>query len=235
MTRSMVPQRSKMAFFAGLAVMLGCVGPPSRALYEPPDGYAQNEDRGLKMHVRSWVSLRQDSIVMQETDYSCGAAAVATIVRYYWGDMVDENDFLELILESLDKQELEERVQNGLSMADLRLAAVEAGYLSTVGERTLEQLQEIKIPVVIRIETDGYEHFVVLRGIVGGEAYLADPIRGNLRVPLDQFVQQWTDGAVLVVVKPDTDPPKFTRLTVTRGDTARPESRSIIRSLYLIP
>jgi len=44
-------------------------------------------------------------------------------------------------------------------------------------------LPMIKQPVVLLIGLKSeFPHFVVLKGIKDGEAYLADPIRGNIRI-----------------------------------------------------
>ena len=42
--------------------------------------------------VRSLLELRQDKIVMQEWDLSCGAAALTTLLRYQHGDTVTEKE-----------------------------------------------------------------------------------------------------------------------------------------------
>ena len=53
----------------------------------------------------------------------------------------------------------------------------------------------------MRIKKDEYEHFVVYRGILNDRVFLADSIRGNIRLSICEFSRQWTDGAVLVVAK----------------------------------
>ena len=46
---------------------------------------------------------------MQTRDYSCGAAALATILRYYWGDRVGEDDVLLVLLKTLSPEETKDR------------------------------------------------------------------------------------------------------------------------------
>ena len=119
---------------------------------------------------------------MQQRDFSCGAACLATICRYYWGDNVTE----EMVLEQLDKmltaEETEDRIKNGLAMSDLRRAAVKLGYQSVVGKTTFAKLGEMKVPAIVGIQPSGHKHFVVLKGTFGDWVYLADPIRGNIRM-----------------------------------------------------
>ena len=58
---------------------------------------------------RGLAGAETPNIVMQKTDYSCGAAALATICKYYWGDNVDED----LFLRSLDGILTERRSSTG--------------------------------------------------------------------------------------------------------------------------
>ena len=87
-------------------------------------------------------------------------------------------------------------------MSDLRRAAVDVGYQSVVGKTTFEKLKEVKVPVVVGISPEGHDHFVVFRGTYGVWVYVADPIRGNMRMPIREFTKQWQENAILVVHKP---------------------------------
>jgi predicted double-glycine peptidase len=174
--------------------------------------------------VRSYELLKQRNIVMQKRDFSCGAAAVATIARYYWDDKVDEDLFLRALDRVLTKAEIEDRIKNGLAMSDLRRAAVIAGYQSAVGRLTFEKLGESKVPVVVGIKPDGHKHFVVYRGTDFMWVYVADPIRGNLRMPVREFVSQWQEHAVLVLHKPGHKVKEFSALSLTDADLMRGET-----------
>ena len=56
---------------------------------------------------------------MQGADYSCGAAALATVLRYFWQDNVSETKILDTIMDFLTKAEIKDRMDNGLSIDDL--------------------------------------------------------------------------------------------------------------------
>ena len=81
----------------------------------------------------SWKELRRRNCVMQTRDYSCGAAALATVLRYYWGGRVGEEDILQALFKTLTAEERKDRYKNGLAISDLRRVAVDMGYLSTIG------------------------------------------------------------------------------------------------------
>jgi predicted double-glycine peptidase len=189
--------------------------------------------RHIQKRVQSWQSLKYKNIVAQQTDYSCGAAALATLVRYYWGDQVTEADFLEAILASLTPEQLKDRIENGLSMTDLRKAAVKKGYVASMGRRSLAEITELRVPVIVRIVKNEYKHFVVLRGLANNRIYLADPMRGNLRISFCEFSQQWPDRTILVVAKPGASLPEYAPLLVRQPAWVQPELQAARRALAL--
>jgi hypothetical protein len=157
-----------------------------------------------RKYVWSYKELRERQIVMQKLDYSCGAATLATIARYYWGDNVGEETFLALIPKlKLSEKDIKDRVENGLTLTDLRDLANLAGYQSSMGKVQFHELAEAKVPVIVGVTVRKHDHFVVFRGTDGYYAYLADPIRGNIRTEVDEFLRQWQKNAILVIAKPN--------------------------------
>jgi uncharacterized protein len=193
----------------------------------------RDPQRIIQKRVESWQSLQRENVVMQQHDYSCGAAALATLIRYYWGDDVTELDFLKATIAVLTPEEIKDRVKNGLSMTDIRKAAVAKGYLATMGKRTLREMTELKVPVIVRIKKDDFEHFVVYRGMLNDRVFLADPIRGNIRLSLCCLAEQWTDGAVLVVAKPVDKLPENAPLLLHACGPVQPELQVARRALVL--
>lgn len=175
----------------------------------------------MEVRVRSYIELRQQNIVMQRRDYSCGAATLATIARYYWGDNVTEDEFLAALDDLLSEDEIADRIENGLAMSDLRRAAVKLGYQAVVGKLTFAKLQEAKVPVIVGIEPEGHKHFVVYRGVDGDWVYVADPIRGNIRMPIWDFRKQWQQNAVLAIHKPGRKVRETSPLSLHDSDTKR--------------
>ncbi|GIW99373.1 MAG: hypothetical protein KatS3mg111_2706 [Pirellulaceae bacterium] len=180
-----------------LATVLLVPGWPAAA--QPPRP-VRDPHRIFQKEVVSWKELQNQNIVMQQRDYSCGAAALATVLRYYWGEDVSEADVLQTLALSLTPQALENRTKHGLSMADLKVVAERMGYDAAVGKLdSVDDLAESKVPLVVAIRLDGFDHFVVYRGIRCGHIFLADPLRGNIRLPTQQFPCLWIANAVLVV------------------------------------
>lgn len=226
---------------SGQAAPPPSVGAPSSTSPAPSAGAGprawgppvRDNSRQFAARVEHWKALRERHVVMQQTDYSCGAAALATVARYYWGDDVDEAWFLEAILATLTPDQLRDRVENGLSMTDLRNVAVRRGYAASLGRQELGRLTGLKVPVIVRIQTQGHEHFVVLRGLAGDRVFLADPLRGNLRLPVSEFARQWPDRVLLVIAKPGSDLRPNAPLLPQPAETGlvRPELQVIRRDL----
>jgi hypothetical protein len=191
----------------------------------------RDAEHRFQLKVPNYVAIRQRNIVMQQRDFSCGAACLATICRYYWGDKVTEDMVLEALDHLLTAEEANDRIKNGLAMSDLRRAAVKLGYQSVVGTTTFSKLGEMKVPAIVGIQPQGHKHFVVLRGVFGDYVYLADPIRGNIRMPNWEFAEQWQKNAILVIAKPGEKVKEFSPLSLTEADICRGElNDQLIRS-----
>jgi predicted double-glycine peptidase len=165
------------------------------------------ENRGSLMTIRlpngmyitkKVVSLREaryDNVIPQKYDLSCGAAALATILNYFFEDRVDEVDIIKYMLEHGNTQEIQ---QKGFSLLDLKTYAVERGYLADGYRVDFNKLKKLKIPVIILFNSGSYSHFVVLKGIARDNAYIADPAYGNRSMPLETFEENW-NGVIFVV------------------------------------
>lgn len=158
---------------------------------------------------KSWPALhtlkeiRDKNVVKQALDYSCGAAALATLLVYYYAEATSEGEILQLLQSTLTPEEQAEKAQRGFSLLDLKKVAQKKGYRAAGFKLTPEQLTRLVAPVIAFVEPQGYKHFAVIRGVQNGMVYLADPARGNLRKRIDQFVlEEWQQGIVFVLGKP---------------------------------
>lgn len=140
-------------------------------------------------------TLRDRGVVRQQRDYSCGAAALATLLTYGLGDKVDEETILRAVIEPMSEQQLADLQKNGLSLRHLQIVAEDRGFNAQGFRLRADQLPRLSRPVVVFVRPGGYPHFAVLKGVHDGIAHLADPSLGNVRMPLDRFIEQWTDPA----------------------------------------
>lgn len=179
----------------------------------------------------SLKDLRDQDLVRQQFDFSCGAASLATLLRYGFGDDVTERELLIEMYESLPGDEQAIREAEGFSLLDLQRAAQARGYNAEGFRLAPDQIGMLAGPVIVFIEPRGYAHFAVLKGFRGDRAYLADPSRGNIRMPVYAFFEDWLqdDGqGVIFVVEPQTGLPGGTMpLTLDTNEGPRPEIMTV--------
>jgi uncharacterized protein len=170
--------------------------------------------------------LRDKDVVKQRLDYSCGAAALATLLRYYFNEPIAESRILRIMISRLTDDERRLKETRGFSLLDLKRAAEELGYRAAGFELRADDLTRLAAPVIVFIEPLDYKHFAVLRGIFAGRAYLADPARGNVRMTVSRFLGEWK-GIVFVVGKPGEEAIGRHPLSVPRADDVDPPLRPV--------
>lgn len=144
--------------------------------------------------------LRDLHVVKQQEDYSCGAAALATLMIYYFGENTSEKEILDLLEGRLTEEEKKKKALRGFSLLDLKRVAEAKGFQAAGFQLTMSQLAQVSAPVIIYIEPFGYKHFAVYRGMHQDRVYIADPSRGNLRMSIGRFLDEW-HGIVFVLGK----------------------------------
>jgi len=185
-----------MAKVWGLILGVLCVAMGRLVLAEPSEGSA------IKRH--TLIELRDQAVVKQQLDYSCGAAALATLLRYYYGEDTTEREILSrlnVLLANLTKEQWAHKKRIGFSLLDLKKVAEQKGYRAAGFQLTIDQLRQLVAPVVVYVHPFGYHHFAILRGIAADRVYLADPGRGNLRMSLSRFQDEY-GGVIFVLGKP---------------------------------
>jgi predicted double-glycine peptidase len=145
--------------------------------------------------VESIRERKFSNLVEQKTDFSCGAAALATIMRQaYWMD-VDEDHVIKGMLVNADQDLV--RTQ-GFSMLDMKRYLESIG-MRAKGYRITPVLITVKVPVVVLLEIRGYKHFVVLQRADKDWVYIGDPVLGHKRYTKDDFIKGW-NGIVFAVL-----------------------------------
>ena len=174
--------------------------------------------------------LRDQYVVKQQLDYSCGAAALATLMVYYYGENTSEKEILGLLstrIETMTEEERARKTRIGFSLLDLKVVAQQKGYRAAGFKLTVDQLPQLLAPVIVHVRPLGYYHFAVLRGVAGDRVYLADPGRGNLRMSIERFLDEW-DGIVFVLGKAGEEKITHYPLALLRGiDYPSPRLRQV--------
>jgi predicted double-glycine peptidase len=153
-------------------------------------------------NIRSMKEIRDEGVVRQRWDMSCGAAALSTLLTYDFKDKTPETAIVVWILHRVDAGRV--RARGGFSLLDLKHFAEARGYHAEgFSGMTIRDLALEKTSVITPIRVKGFDHFVVVKGIVEGHVVLADPGFGNMTMRVDRFEKLWKDGIVFVVHPPD--------------------------------
>lgn len=128
-------------------------------------------------------------VIKQSHDYSCGAAALSTLITgTVENSHVSEMDIINTITATKTKKE------EGYTLTELAEASKKLGFHAEWRKVATTELVKIKQPVILLIGINSeFPHFVVLKGIENGEAFLADSIRGNIRTPYSQLITEGTN------------------------------------------
>lgn len=176
------------------------------------------------LYTRSMESMHERrfrALVRQQTDFSCGAAALATILRYGYHVQVDEATVIEGMMGVANPDIVRQR---GFSLLDIKHYVERLGMRGRGYRIDENRLRTLRVPGIVLMDVRGFRHFVVLKQVRGDYVELADPILGNRTVAFDDFVASWPLRAVFIVIGSDFD-----------RDTAllRSAERADAKSLYL--
>jgi len=175
-----------------------------------------------KKGFQSVKSLSEKNIFMQEHDYSCGAASLATIMHYYFGDDVSEQSLLEYIQAFYTPEEYKRIEADGLSFLELEQIAQSMGYQTASVRLKMESLKKLKGPVIVFVAREDYRHFAVLKGVFEDRVFIADPSRGNVRISKEEFAREW-DGRTFILGKKGVPSPKQHAMSVDEMPPLRKE------------
>jgi uncharacterized protein len=187
---------------------------------------------------RSFKDLRDEHIVKQAFDYSCGAAALATLLTYGLDDPMSEQEVIGEMLKALEAEDEALRKKEGFSLLDMQRVVQARGYKAQGFRIAPEFLDKLQGPVIVFIRPRGYEHFAVLRGVRGQTAYLADPSRGNRREPMYAFLDMWLGDdrkGIIFVVEPEDGPIGDTLLAVEESELPRPDLIGVRQLFHASP
>ncbi|PWG02120.1 peptidase C39 [Sphingosinicella humi] len=206
--------RSRPRLVSATALLLACA--TSGCMTAPPGdariwmGQVAEGRQTFAKPVKSWKELKFTNLVRQQTDFSCGAAALATIFNYAYGRDTSEQQVLVNMLKVADPDVVREK---GFSLLDMKNYTNAIGMTSEGYEVPYQALRQLKVPAIVLLNIKNYKHFVVVRKAEDDRIHLADPALGNRVMGRGDFEKAW-NRVVFVIVgegfNPDTvlmDPP----------------------------
>lgn len=153
----------------------------------------------ITKRVTSLAAMRYHNVMRQELDFSCGAAALGTLLRYGYGVDIEERRIISDMLKISDAEEV---MRRGFSMLDMRNYVETLGFRGTGFRVELSALRQLKIPVIVLLDIKGYQHFVVVRQAAEGRVFVSDPALGNRIMPEHEFAEAWNNLVFAVIGQP---------------------------------
>lgn len=149
--------------------------------------------------VRSVRDIRYDSVVVQRFDYSCGSAALSTLLKYGYGIDIPEAEMIRRMMAYSSAEVVE---KSGFSMLDMKKFVESIGLRGRGFRVGIDALYHLQIPVLVLMNINGYDHFVIVKHAQDGRVFIADPAMGNRIVLEHEFAHNWNGLVFAVVGKP---------------------------------
>lgn len=162
----------------------------------------------LFVKVKSLKELRFRTVIKQQFDFSCGSAALATLLAYHYEGKVTEQDIFKEMYEKGNQEKIR---REGFSLLDIKNYLGAHGYRADGFRTSLDKLASIGVPAIVLINHNGYRHFVVVKGISQKEVLLGDPAAGLKRMARDDFEPMWNGILFLIRNKKDVAQSNFNR------------------------
>ena len=150
---------------------------------------------GYTVKVQSYQEQLFGDVFRQQYDFSCGSAAVASLLKFHYGIEAKESTIFEYMFEHGNQEKIE---QQGFSMLDMKKYLVSLGLDADGYNIPLDKFRQLRIPAITIVNFDGYMHFVVIKGMNSKDVILGDPSRGTMLMPIDDF-KHYYKGSVLLV------------------------------------
>jgi predicted double-glycine peptidase len=145
------------------------------------------------------TSIRQERLartLLQQYDFSCGSAAVATLLTHHYGYPMSESTVFEHMYRNGDQAKIQ---REGFSLLDMKRFLKTHGFEADGFEQPLEKLAEARVPAIVLINENGYLHFVVIKGLRGERVLIGDPANGTRAVSRQAFNAGWQNNLLFVV------------------------------------
>lgn len=156
--------------------------------------------------VRSMVERRFLTVVRQQYDFSCGSAALATLLHYHYGDAQTEQSIFVGMWRDGDREQIR---RLGFSLLDMKRYLAARGLDSDGYQVTLQQIEATRIPGIALINMNGYLHFIVVKGVENGQVLVGDPSLGIRLIPARKFQSMWNEILFVVNDRPDVAKANF--------------------------
>jgi len=146
--------------------------------------------------IQSIQERKFERVVRQQYDFSCGSAALATLLTFHYDDLTAEQVAFQKMYDRGDQAKI---ARVGFSLLDMKQYLEGVGYEADGYKATLDTLADAKVPAIALISVRGYRHFVVVKGLDQEQVLVGDPALGLRKVPRSEFEDMWENGILFIV------------------------------------
>lgn len=146
--------------------------------------------------VTSLKEARFRSTVRQQYDFSCGSAALATLLSYHYDFAVTEQEIFRDMFVRGDQPRIR---REGFSLLDMKRYLATRGFTADGFEQPLDKLAQAGLPAIVLVADNGYRHFVVVKGVQDGRVLLGDPSGGTRALSRQAFEAIWQNRLLFVI------------------------------------
>lgn len=146
--------------------------------------------------VVSAKEARYRTIIKQRYDYSCGSAAVASLLTHHYDRLTTEEEVFQSMFDAGDQETIKKK---GFSLLDMKNYLESRGLQADGFRISLDKLAEVGVPAIVLIEIKGYRHFVLVKGIRGAEVVVGDPALGGKVYKREAFEKLRVGDIVFVI------------------------------------
>lgn len=155
--------------------------------------------------ITSLKQQRTRTTLIQKYDFSCGSAALATLLTHHYNYPVTEERVFQDMYVNGDQEKIQ---HEGFSLLDMKRFLAANGFDADGFQLPLDKLAEARVPAIVLINESGYHHFVVIKGLQGDRVLLGDPARGTRVMSRKDFEAKWINN-LLFVIHNQMDQAKF--------------------------
>ncbi len=149
----------------------------------------------FNVNVTSMKEARFLTTIRQQYDFSCGSAALATLLTYHYEDNVAESEVFKVMFDNGDQAKIREL---GFSLLDIKEYLQGRGYAADGFRTSLDKLAALGVPAIVLIDHKGYRHFVVVKGVYADTVLIGDPSLGIRKMPRSEFEPMWNGLLFLI-------------------------------------
>lgn len=176
------------ALIAPLLAVAGVVAPAWATATQGPQVVQTGAYESLDFHVHTLRELKLmrafNRVWHQQFDFSCGSAALATLLTFQYDRPIDETTVFKEMYTVGDQNQIRAK---GFSLLDMKRFLEARGYTADGVSSPLETLAGLGIPAIALITDHGYRHFVVVKGADKYRVLLGDPALGMRTLPRRDF------------------------------------------------